>query len=88
MMNIPIQDVILILDHPHGRIEVPLDQWIATGPGPRKFLRPIAAKSRETGEEVPLDLVPLQYRNNTFTRALIALGLMKNPWAGRDDSGS
>jgi len=79
-MRIPTDDILVIVDHPHGKLEIPLDQWIATGPGPRDRLRPIAAKSRKTGERLSLRVIPTRYRNTALTRTLIGLGLLSDPW--------
>lgn len=73
-------EIVLVLTHPFGDIEVSMKQWIATGPGPRDLVRPIAAKRRTTGEPLPLDVIPLQYQNNEESRALISRGLLANPW--------
>lgn len=57
-------DLIVTVEHPMGTIEVPLSEWIARGPGPRRLLRPAAVRSRTTGEELPLSVIPARYRND------------------------
>jgi hypothetical protein len=74
------EDVLLTLDHPFGRLEVTLARWMAVGPGPRPFVRPIAARSRSTGEQLPMTVVPLAYRNDAAARALIVAGKLRWPW--------
>jgi hypothetical protein len=76
-------DIIVILEHPYGRVEVSLEEWISTGPGERPLIQPIAAKSKESGRPLPLSVIPLQFRNNRLSRALIALGVLRDPW--KDD---
>lgn len=73
--------ILVIVEHPHGRIEALLSEWIAIGPGSRELLSPCAAKHRETDEALPLSVIPLRYRNNTVSRLLIRLGVLSNPWA-------
>ena len=74
------EDLILVIDHPFGRVDVSLAQWIVTGPGPRPFVQPIAVRRRSTGEELPLTTVPLRYRNDEESRRLIAEGAIESPW--------
>lgn len=78
-----IDDIIVVIGHPFGDIELPLSDWIATGPGPRPFVRPVRARSRTTGREVPLSAIPLQYRNDDESRTAIREGRIDDPWPGR-----
>ncbi|MEO3750345.1 hypothetical protein [Streptomyces sp. B6B3] len=73
-------DVLVVLAHPHGDVEVPLADWTRTGPGPRPLVRPVAARSRATGEPLPLSVIPLPYRNDDESRRAIADGLIDDPW--------
>jgi hypothetical protein len=73
-------DVLVVVDHPHGRIEVPLKEWKRVGPGPRPFLTPLAAIRREPRATLPLSVIPLRYRNTRLSRLLIRLGVLTNPW--------
>jgi hypothetical protein len=73
-------DILVVIEHPYATAEVPLDDWMETGPGYRPLLRPVGARDRRTGKPLPLSVIPLRYRNNFLSRLLIALGLMKNPW--------
>jgi hypothetical protein len=75
------EDVELVLNHPFGDVETTLAQWIAVGPGPRKRVRPVAARSRRTGEQLPITVVPLVYRNDDTARALIESGELAWPWS-------
>ena len=77
-------DVLLTLDHQFGEVDTTLAEWMRRGPGPRKKLQPIAARSMFTGEELPLTVIPLAYRNDRHTRALIAAGELEWPW--KDDT--
>jgi hypothetical protein len=75
-----LDDVLVVIGHPFGDIEVPLAEWIARGPGPRRFLRPVRARSRSTGEPLPLTVIPFQYRNDAESRKAIEEGRLANPW--------
>lgn len=74
------EDVVLTIDHPFGTVEASLAKWMATGPGPRPLVRPIAAKARSTGQPLPLSVIPLPYRNDEESRRLIAQGDIPSPW--------
>ncbi len=78
-MNPPDQ-VILTLRHPHGDIEITLKEWMATGPGARPLLEPVAARNSVDGSALSLGVIPLAYRNNLVSRTLIRLRLIPNPW--------
>lgn len=78
------ENVLIKLSHPHGEMEISLDEWERRGPGPRWLLRPYAAKNSVTGCRLPLSVIPLKYRNNTVSRFLIRIGLLKNPWKNSD----
>jgi len=73
-------EVIVVLPHPFGDVEVPLEAWMEKGPGERKFLSPKAVKCR--GVCFPAWIIPLRYQNNLFSRALIKVGILKDPWIG------
>jgi hypothetical protein len=77
-------DVLVTISHPFGDLEMPLTQWMAKGPGPRHKVRPQAARSRSTGETLPLAVIPFAYRNDRVSRALIAAGRVEPPWPGTD----
>ncbi len=80
MKSIKIDEISVVVSHPHGDVEVPLKEWIRTGLGPRSFVSPSGAKHIGTGKELPLSIIPLKYRNNFLSRFLISLGILKNPW--------
>ncbi|MEU4619922.1 hypothetical protein AB0G04_08070 [Actinoplanes sp. NPDC023801] len=79
---IRLDDLLVVIDHPFGSGEVPLSQWMANGPGPRNA-RPVQVRSKSTGEELPLTVIPLAYRNSRESRALIQAGRIASPWPGR-----
>ena len=68
-------DVIVTVAHPWADIETALARWIETGPGPRPFVT-ITAARRRNGEPIPLEAIPLQYRNSPESRRLQRLGLL------------
>ena len=77
---VDLDDVLVVIAHPFGDVEVPLADWIATGPGPRRLVRPVRACSRSTGRPLPLSVIPLRYRNDEESRRAIAHGLLDDPW--------
>ena len=72
-------EIIVTIDHPFGTVEATLAEWIERGPGPRPLVRPVAARSAATGEELPLTVIPLRYRNDAESRQLIAAGRLDPP---------
>jgi hypothetical protein len=74
-------DILVVIGHPFGDVVVPLGNWIATGPGPRPYVRPLSARSRATGEPLPLSVIPLRYRNDDEARQAIRDGRFDDPWA-------
>ncbi len=73
-------EIVVTIDHPHGKMKVGLDEWIRKGPGPRKLLRPNSAYDKNTGKRLPMRVIPLRYRNNSVSRFLIRLGILSDPW--------
>jgi hypothetical protein len=73
-------DILVVIGHPAGEVEVPLAVWMATGPGPRPYVRPVRARSRSTGRPLPLTVIPLRYRNDEQSRRAIHDGLIEDPW--------
>jgi hypothetical protein len=80
-------DVLVVVSHPHGDIEVSLATWMAAGPGPRPLVRPVAARSRLSGEPLPLTVIPLRYRNDEQSRSAIRRGILTSPWRDGPASG-
>lgn len=78
--KIDCKEVIVILGHSFADIEVPLEMWIKTGPGQRRFTAPIAAKCADDGSNLPLSVIPLRFRNNWRSRFLIRIGAIEDPW--------
>jgi hypothetical protein len=74
------EDIEVLIQHNFGDIWPTLAQWMKRGPGPRAFLQPVAARSRLTGEELPLSVIPFRYLNNSASRAAIRRGELTNPW--------
>ena len=75
-----LEDIIVVVGHPHQDIPVPLSEWIRVGPGPRPLVRPISAYSSSTGKPFPMSVVPIRFRNNVWSRILIKTGLFDDPW--------
>jgi hypothetical protein len=82
---IDLDDALVVIEHPFGEVEVPLADWVATGPGARRFVRPVRARSRKAGRRLPLTAIPLQYRNNGESRQAIADGRIDDPWPDAHD---
>ena len=74
-------DLVISISHPHGEIEMPLDSWIEEGPGLRPLLKPYKVRRKSTGEALPLSAIPIRYRNTVWSRLLISLGVIRNPWS-------
>ena len=72
-------DVIVTIAHPWGDVEAPLPAWIQTGPGPRPLVT-ISRARRRDGSPVPLEEIPMQYRNTAESRRLQRLGMLPAPW--------
>jgi hypothetical protein len=79
-VDVDPEDVLLMIDHPFGRIETTLAEWMRRGPGPRAEVRPTEAYARSTGEPLPLTVIPPAYRNDEESRRLIAQGALASPW--------
>ncbi|TPQ18064.1 hypothetical protein [Streptomyces sporangiiformans] len=79
--DVRAEDVLVLIQHPFGDLWPTLATWMDRGPGPRRGLRPVAARSRLTGEMLPLTVIPLRYRNDDESRAAIQRGEFTDPWA-------
>ncbi|KPL87058.1 hypothetical protein [Herpetosiphon geysericola] len=75
-----IDQIMVIIEHPHGTIEAPLTEWMRIGPSSRPLLRPRAAYDQRTGASLPLSVIPLQYRNTFLSRLLVRLKVLPTPW--------
>lgn len=80
-MNPPLARIEVLIDHPLASGYIPLEKWIEIGPGLRVFIEPRKARDQETGLELPLSVVPLQYRNHQLSQFLIEEGLLADPWS-------
>ena len=56
------EDTLVVVAHPYADVEVTLAEWIARGPGPRRGVRIVRARSRSTGRDVPLSAIPPHQR--------------------------
>lgn len=76
-------NLVVVLDHPHGEVEVPFERWVDEGPGARDLVEVVAL--RHVGEEQRLsaNALALAYRNSPLSRMLIRLHLLRSPWAAR-----
>ena len=73
--------VLVTIGHPWGPIEVPLTEWILKGPPrSRPYVQIIGARRRLSGEPVPLEEIPAEYRNTVEARRLQHAGLLPTPW--------
>jgi hypothetical protein len=84
LMSAEYDEVIVTVAHPWGDIEAPLPTWIETGPGPRPLVT-ISKARRRDGSPVPLEEIPLQYRNTAESRRLQRLGKLPAPWGPPPD---
>jgi hypothetical protein len=78
-------DIMVTVSHPWSAIDVPLEEWISTGPGPRPFVRITAARNARSGAGVPLAEIPQEYHNSPESRRLQRQGLLPCPWGPPPD---
>jgi hypothetical protein len=78
-------DIIVTVAHPASDVEETLNHWIATGPGPRPFVRIVKARRKSTNEPVDMTEIPLEYRNTRESRRLQRLGELPAPWGPPPD---
>jgi hypothetical protein len=78
-------DVIVTVAHPYGDVTPSLSDWIRVGPGPRPFVRIVAAKRISTGLPVDLSEIPIEYHNSPESRRLQRLGQLRAPWGPPPD---
>jgi hypothetical protein len=88
IMNHRQEDIEILILHPHGDLWVPLDEWIRNGPGPRPLLSPTAAREKDTQQSLPIEVIPMQYRNTEESRRLIEKGSLFDPWPQEQGEGS
>jgi hypothetical protein len=72
-------DILVLICHPHVETWIPLREWMRRGSGPRKTIRPIAAKNAQTDEPLPLSAIPLAVRNDPESWEAIRLGWIQDP---------
>lgn len=77
-----VDELSVTICHPFEDMLLPLSEWIARGPGSRPFLHPGQLIVEATGEKISVRRLPLRYRNTTFSRLLIVLRLLDDPWRG------
>ena len=70
----------LVLDHPHGEVEVSMSEWMSVGPGERSCVRPTEAYQGRDRRRVSLTVLPLRFRNSRLSKMLISLGVLEDPW--------
>lgn len=70
----------VLIEHPHGDRRVPLEEWVRVGPGERRLLRPSGAVDRDTGQRLPVSVVPFRYRNTVLSRLFVRLRVLPPPW--------
>ena len=80
------KNVMVLIQHPHGDIKTPLDEWIRVGPGSRQYLRPVKAYDSESGAPLPMRVVPFRYRNTALSRMAVRLGIVRAPWSNTDSA--
>jgi hypothetical protein len=78
-------DIMVGLDHKWGMIEISLSEWMSRGPGPHSpGLRPVRSWSQRSGEQLPLAVIPVRFRNDHPSRVLVATGQIDPPWPATD----
>jgi len=77
--NIDRSNINVTIDHPFGSVNVPLQTWMSSGPGLRSKVAVHRAKHID-GSPLPIEVVPLRYRNTLLSRMLIRLHVLQDPW--------
>jgi hypothetical protein len=72
--------VVVTVEHPFDRVDSSLRTWMKA-PVPGRFSGRGPGHSRSTGLPLPPGVIPLQYRNDEQSRALIASGQLELPWS-------
>jgi hypothetical protein len=80
----PCSEIIVIVAHPMGDVETPLEAWMRHGPGERELVSISRVVCKDDGRTLPVSTIPLRYRNNFLSRWLISVGLLQNPWGDSD----
>ena len=75
-----VDELEVYISHPFIDFPISLQNWLENGPGPRRLVSPFRLQVRETKEELPLSIIPLQYRNDRWSRLLIKWGFLEYPW--------
>jgi hypothetical protein len=73
-------EVMVVISGNWGDIPMTLTEWIKKGPGMRFLRRPFRAWNLRTGDEMSLEDIPIQYRNDEVSRRMIENGELENPW--------
>ena len=78
-------DVVVMVRHPYGAVEVPLREWMVQGPGQRPYVSIASARRISSGVPVPLKDIPAEYHNTPESRRLQRLGRLPTPWGRPPD---
>jgi len=73
------EDLRVVVMHPAGDILTSFESWKQHGPGERPLVQ-IGSVIDKRGNDVPLRVIPLKYRNTRLSRFLIRCKLISNPW--------
>jgi hypothetical protein len=73
------EDILVTVQGPYGDTETTLAEWMQIGPGNRPLLSPIKPRERRTGRALPIDVIPMAYRNTKESRRLIREGHLPRP---------
>ena len=79
--GIPIEEIEVLFFGRWGDMWWPLQEWIQQGPGEQRLRAPVSVRHRVSQERLSLDIIPIQYRNNTESRRLIREGNLQDPWS-------
>ena len=76
----PIEDLRISFTYRMGSYEIPLERWLLSGPkdDPLKEIPEHMIASH--GQQFPLHLLPIRYRNTEEAHRLILKGLIPEPW--------
>lgn len=83
MPSVRDSQIVLTIAHPHGDVELTLEEWMFRGPGLTRYVQPVHARDEVTGRKLSLKVIPFRFRNTNLSRLLISLRLVKDPWRRR-----
>lgn len=79
-------EIMVVIGGNWGDIPMTLTEWIEKGPGIRFLRQPFRVWNMRTGNEMSLEDIPIQYRNDEVSRKMIENGELDDPWKFENDN--